>query len=271
MDAAFPLKFEERATAGALRPMFVGEAMTTRSHLSRHWLTTFSAATVFMVLAPQGGIALPGGGHPTNKSVTTYFSDTDSAGNPADMTSDGQGGYHDGVDGVTSFLTTNGYNGIVWGDWQFTTFNSTTRTVGHVFDTAEAVQPGDSHYQAPANPPFLGTQQLSSHAEVKCTLLNRSMLTMTAGSSFTCPLIDRFFTSTGVDYSLNPANSWSGYAETTDVLVTCNTADSVGCNDWFIDPIVTGQAVGRLTTPLKHGTGDEGDFYMAFHIHVTRP
>ena len=32
-----------------------------------------------------------------------------------------------------SFLTTNGYNGIVWGDWQFGTLNSTTRKVSISF------------------------------------------------------------------------------------------------------------------------------------------
>ena len=245
-----------------------------RTVSGRHLGLTAAVALTLMVFGARQGLAAPPGHGPppANISVTTSFSDTDSAGNPADITSDGIGAYHDNVDGVTSFLTTNGYNGIVWGDWQFGTFNSTARKVGHGFDMADAVQPGDPHFTAAANAPFLGYQDLSSHVEVKCTLLNRSMLTMTAGSSFSCPLVNRFFTSTGADYSLNPAFSWSGYAETTDVQVTCNTADSGGCNDWFIDPIVVGQAVGRLTTPGKgNKINNNGDFYMKFHMHVTRP
>jgi hypothetical protein len=99
------------------------------------------------------------------------------------------------------------------------------------------------------------------------------MLTMTAGSSFTCPLINRFNVS-GTDYGLSPAYSATHYAETTDVQVVCNTADSGGCNDWFIDPIGLGEAVGRLTTAAQKGNQppiNDGDFYMRFHIHITRP
>jgi hypothetical protein len=75
---------------------------------------------------------------------------------------------------------------------------------------------------------------------------------------------------------LHAGQSFTGFAETTDALVTCNTADSGGCNDWYIDPIVPGQAVGRLVGDWAgkgKGTGlpNGGDFYMKFHIHVTRP
>ena len=98
---------------------------------------------------------------------------------------------------------------------------------------------------------------------------------MTAGSSFPCPMPTTFHTSGNVLYRLDPAPSWSGYAETTDALVTCNTADADGCNDWFIDPIGgPGQAVGRLTHQSGKGkptTFNDGDFYMKFHVHITRP
>ncbi len=216
-----------------------------------------------------------GGGHPSNIPLTTYFSDLDSSGLPADIASDGLGAYSDGVAGVTSFLTTNGYNGIVWGDWQFDTYSSTTRAVNHSLDAADAVQPGDPHYTVTANPPFWGTQNLKSHIEVKCTLINNDMLTMAAGSSFTCPLMNRFNTAGNVDYGLSPAYSFTGYAETTDARIVCNTADAGGCNDWFIDPIGPGPAVGRLTTAStskKPGPPiNDGNFYMRFHIHLTRP
>jgi hypothetical protein len=227
------------------------------------------------VLTPQKAF----GGRPdacANAPVTTYFSDLDSQGLPSDIASDGLGGYQNYVDGITSFLTCQGYNGIGPGDWQFDSYNSTPRRVTQSLDNNEAILPGDPHYSAPANPPFWGTQSLKAHIEVKCTLLYNDMLTMTAGSSFTCPLIDRFNPAGNIAYRLSPAKSFTNYAETTDVRVSCNTANSGGCNDWFIDPIVPGQAVGRLVPDIppnqKHlGPVNDGDFYMRFHIHLTRP
>src|SRR5262245_17610878 len=72
-------------------------------------------------------------GQLSNLPITTTLTNTDSSGASADIQSDGPGSYFDGVEAVTSFLTTNGYNGIVWGDWQFGTLNSTTRKVGLSF------------------------------------------------------------------------------------------------------------------------------------------
>jgi hypothetical protein len=250
--------------------------MTNRGFLSCRLARFIEALALSLIVVRAQRIAAePPPGHPSNISVTTYFSDTDSGGNPSWISSDGSGAYHDGVDGVMSILTTNGYNGILWGDWQFDTLGG-ARTVGHLFDMAGAVLPGDPHYTAPANPPYLGTQNLNSRVQVKCTLLNSDMLTMNAGSSFTCPLHNKFNTTDGTQYFLDPANSWSHYAETTDVQVTCNTADSGGCNDWYIDPIPATGAVGRLTTPSPSKGKplpdiNDGDFYMKFHIHVTRP
>jgi len=68
-----------------------------------------------------------GASRQSNLPITTTLNGADSSGLPADIQSDGASAYSDGVAGVTSFLTTNGYNGIVWGDWQFGTLNSTTR------------------------------------------------------------------------------------------------------------------------------------------------
>jgi hypothetical protein len=239
----------------------------------------FRVAALVPLLA-LGGLATASAGKPgscTNAPLTTYFSDTDSAGNPTDIGSDGLGGYHDNVDGVTSFLTCNGYNGIKLGDWQFDSYSSTTRSVDESLDSNDAIVAGDPHFTTPANPPFWGTQGLKAHIEVKCTALSNDMLTMTAGSSFTCPLLNRFNTAGNIDYSLSPAFSFTGYADTTDAKVVCNTADAGGCNDWFIDPIDSvGGAVGRLATPWvgkgkPQGPIDDGDFYMRFHIHLTRP
>ncbi|PYX85686.1 MAG: hypothetical protein DMG68_17495, partial [Acidobacteria bacterium] len=54
------------------------------------------------------------------------------------------------------------------------------------------------------------------------------------------------------------------------------------CNDWFVDPIPVvnadgttspGQAIGRLVSfPVHNGAEtNDGDFYMTFHVHITRP
>jgi len=85
-----------------------------------HSLLLIVLASITFVNGPQPLSNLP---------ITTVFAMTDASGAVAEIQSDSLGPYHDGVDGVTSFLTTNGYNGIVWGDWQFGTLNSATRKV----------------------------------------------------------------------------------------------------------------------------------------------
>ena len=217
---------------------------------------------------PTGSQPLKGSGH-CIIPVTTAISDVDANGLPSTIASDGLGPYGHGINGVTWGLTSNGYNGIAFGDWQFGVYDSPSRVVNESLLFEDAVQPGDPHYTAPANPPFgFGTQASKAHIEVKCTLVNRSMLTMTAGQTFTCPLPNRFNVN-GQDYALSPAQSFNNFPEVTDVQVRCNTANAGGCNDWFIDPIGLGQAVGRL---VPTGTTiNDGDFYMRFHIHITRP
>jgi hypothetical protein len=222
-----------------------------------------------------GGGRCPSGSVPQSKTghciipVTTIISDVDANGLPADIASDGLGPYLHGGNAVTSWLTSNGYNRIQFGDWQFDTYASTERFVSHSLDPEDAVQPGDPHYTALANPPFWGTQTLTSRITVKCTLIFNNMLTMTAGSSFTCPMINKFNVG-GLDYHLNPGQSFDRFPEVTDAEVRCNTADSGGCNDWSIAPIDFDQAVGRLV-PASDTTINYGDFYMRFRIRITRP
>jgi hypothetical protein len=216
---------------------------------------------------PAGSVKQPTGGY-CIVPVTTNILAIDSNGLPATVADDGLGGYAQGVDGVTSWLTENGYNRIAFGDWQFGVYDSPSRVVNESLLLEDAVQPGDPNYTAPASPPFgFGTQASKAHIEVKCTLLNRSMLTMTAGQTFTCPLVNKFNVN-GQDYWLSPSLSFTHYAETTDVQVRSHTANSGGCNDWFIDPPGLGDAVGRLA---QGSEVNYGDFYMRFHIHVTRP
>src|SRR5215813_2982008 len=84
----------------------------------------------------------------SNLPITTDLLGADTSSAITDIQSDGLGPYHDGVGAVTSFLTTNGYNGIVWGDWQFGTLDSSTRKVYISFTNPVA---GGT---ATPNPPF---------------------------------------------------------------------------------------------------------------------
>src|SRR5262245_7500761 len=107
----------------------------------------------------------------SNLPITTAFSMTDASGAVADIHNDSLGPYFDGVDGVTSFLTTNGYNGLVWGDWQFGTLNSTARKVFISFMNPIPVINGGT---TTPNPPF-PTKNVIAHIEDKCTMISNSL------------------------------------------------------------------------------------------------
>jgi hypothetical protein len=236
---------------------------------------------------PQSSLAGPPGKPPkaSDIAVITTISDSD-AEHSYTVGSDGGGAYFDGVDNVISILTVNGYNGIPNGDWQFNKpvvkrkqrVNGRNMTIS--LNAADAVQIGDPHYTAPAIPPFWGTETVYAYAEVKCTFLNKSMLTMAANTTMTCPLlIDFFYGDPEVQYGLNPAHSFNNFPENTDAQITCESEDSGGCNAWSIDPYANPdpyggrdpvEAVGRLV-PHPDLTVNDGDFYMRFHIRVTRP
>ena len=100
-----------------------------------------------------------------------------------------------------------------------------------------------------------------------------------------CPAIFRFNWNSSLYYRVYLTGSWSGSAtETTYVQIQCNLLGSDGyCKDWYVDPIPVvnadgttspGQAIGRLVGITTRGTDtstNQGDFYMTFHVHVTRP
>src|SRR5262249_42745348 len=149
------------------------------------------------------------------------------------------------------------------------------RAVTESFFAADAIQPGDPHYQATANPPYVGSEpQTSVTMNVQCTCAGSSqgqlkdMYTMAAGDSFTCPLLNHW------GWSVAPAKTFTGYPETTDALVSCHAASGGHCVDWYIEPIdiqrpggTDVEAVGRLVGPptCKHcGNSDNGDYYMRF-------
>ena len=218
--------------------------------------------------------------------VSSSLADYDASNMPYSVQSDSDGGYRNGVSGVTSILVANGINGIVDGDWRLEMLGSTLRTVAITFSSANAVQPGDPGYTAPASPPYWGTQWLAVRMENKCTMDNHNMLSMKPGDSFPCVTIIRLPpSSSSTYYRLDMASSWTfmNEPETQNVQVSCNAADSGGCNDWFIDPVPVVNADGstspgrtraRLNLFNTHGSSsitNKGDFYVTFHFHVTRP
>jgi len=216
---------------------------------------------------------------PSTLPITSTFFSYDAANNIADIQSDGLDGstYYDGVDGVTTYLTCNGYNHQAFGDWQFGTLNSTVRKVSISF--ANAIQPSAGGTAVP-NPPFT-IKNVIAHVEDKCTQIANgsggwnNMLQMTAGQTFLCPLIVHFYDSNGAEYRIYMGPNWE--PETTYVQITCNSVatDNSGCNDWFIDPSpangLAGQATGRLVYFSKRATTNQGDYYFRFHFHLTRP
>lgn len=229
----------------------------------RSFLLIFLAATLYAKGSPRL----------SNLPITATFSSTDTSGVVADVQSDGLGSYSNNVAGVTSFLTTNGYNGIVWGDWQFDALSSTTRMVSISFVNPISVANGGT---AVPNPPFT-IKNVRAHIEDKCTQISNNMITMAANQTFVCPLIIHFFDSNGFEYRIYMGPNWE--PETAFVQVTCNAVATDGCNDWFIDPIpgrdVNGNPIpgtlGRLLYFTKHSSPNEGDYYFRFHFHLTRP
>jgi hypothetical protein len=241
---------------------------------SRSFLLIFLLNTLMWAKGPQ----------PSNLSVTTNFSSTDASGAITDIQTDGLGPYYDGVDGIGSILTTNGYNGQVWGDWQFDDLSSTTRKVSLSF--SNPIQPSQGGTAVP-NPPFT-LKNVSAHVEDKCTQISNgnggwnNMYQMKAGQTFQCPVIVHFFDSNGYEYRIYMGPNWE--PESTYGQVTCNSVDSDGgCNDWYIDPIpsgydqngnpIPGQSIGRLVYFPAHSrnTVNEGDYYFGHHFRVTRP
>lgn len=229
-----------------------------------------------LVLAPLA-IAKPASDIP----VTSNLADYDANNAAYYVQSDALGAYHNGA-AATSILVANGYNGITWGDWRLDLSSSTTRAIRVTFAQANAVQPGDPGYTAPANPPYWGTQFEAVRMENKCSLDHHDMLTMKAGDKFTCDLSIRF--PPGVHstfYRLEMDPTLLNEPETEQAQVSCNAANSGGCSDWFLDPIPVvnpdgSTSPGRTRARLdlvgsKGNPTNEGDFYLTFHFHVTRP
>lgn len=224
-----------------------------------------------------------------NVPVTTYLSDSNASAAPYTIQSDGQSGpahgvvgeYDNAQQGVTSILNANTYNRQPPGDWTLDLLGSTPRTVRLTLGPANEIPPGQPGYTVPPHPPFVGTDNLISKFEEKCTAVPLDMGTMNAvGQTIHCPALLRFNWG-ATYYRLLMTGSWGGsYPETTQVQIQCNQLGANGyCNDWFVDPIPVvnpdgstspGRAIARLVNP-SHTEINDGDFYVTFHVHVTRP
>lgn len=206
-------------------------------------------------------------------SVTSNLADNDSSGAPFYVQSDQGGAYQDGIAGIVSDLNVNWYLDL----------STSTRTVRVTFSD-NAVQPGDPAYIAPANPPYTGTEYQNAKLQVDCFRLNLDMLTMQAGNSIQCPALVRL-DETRLNYyrlDMGELKLQGDELETSLVNVQCNfvASDGSGCNDWTVDPIpvvnpdgstTAGRAVARLVYNSQTRLANEGDFYLTFHYHITRP
>jgi hypothetical protein len=216
--------------------------------------------------------------------ITQEISDTDGNGVPYAIQSDGTGLYKDGTSGGfagdVSILMTNVCGGLTWGD---RLLDLQLRQVKITLTDANALHAGDFGYQAPARP--FGTVSNAVRFMNKCTCgAGVSMYAMTAGAKIFCPMHLRLdpLDSTGSYYRIDMGTE--GENETENVQITCNAADGSGCIDWFIDPISDpdytenpGKTRARLNYFVScHGKNcapdpNYGDFYMTYHLHITRP
>ena len=228
---------QDRLSAVLHSPMLrAAEHTHDNHHNSKQQALRLRGFLLVLLATALAATAFGKGQAPGNLSVTTNFASADTSGTITDIQSDGLGSYFDGVGGVTSFLTTNGYNGQTWGDWQFDALSSTTRKVSISF--ANPIQPSAGGTAVP-NPPFT-IKNVIAHVEVKCTQMSNgsggwnNMYQMTINQTFQCPLITHFYDSNGYEYRIYSGPNWE--PETTFAQVTCNSVASAGgCNDWYIE------------------------------------
>lgn len=220
------------------------------------------------------GPGKPPGNTAPDLPVTSDIADQDSGGMLYSVQSDGFGEYDHGVNGTVSVLMANGYNRMTQGDWLLDL--DTVRTVRITLDASNRVD---------LSAPILGTLQNSARLQNPCTRGQKSMLTMHAGDAMTCPMLISGLPVAGSsnEYQLN-MNFWNAPG-TDEVLISCNSVDPLGsgCKDWSIDPIPVGYPgtstspgktrarLESVTTKGKSTVTPKGDYYLTFHIHVTRP
>jgi len=206
--------------------------------------------------------------------ITQTISDYDANNIPFYIQSDGLGAYINNLAtkgktaGTNSVLMSNVCNGLSNGDRLLESFD--VRKVVVTLNSLNAIQPGDPNYLVP--PVLVGTLTSTVRSMNTCTCdTNQSMYKMTAGSTIFCPMHFRL-----KDYNYRVDMGTTGENETERVQIYCNSADSAGCKEWTIDPLSStdyttnpGRTRARLVN-LNTGA-NMGNFYMTFHLYITRP
>lgn len=178
-----------------------------------------------------------------------------------DVQSDGAGAYLNGTDGVSSGVNVN---------WVLDLTTSALRTA------SVSLNSGVNGNTPPSGIQTSGQLKL----QVDCFRVNGNMLTMQQGQVSTCPALIRLPLINKLTYYVLSMGDLASNAGT-QVQVQCNSVAGGECNDWYVDPIGTlfnsdgsispGQAIARLNYVTQKGTTNDGDFYLTFHYHITRP
>ena len=166
------------------------------------------------------------------------------------------------------------------GDWELDMLNFTSSAQRKILiDLGDPVPTSGPNGSAPINPfGATGYQVVRARFISKCSEYGLNFLTMLPNTLYYCPLAIRFDDAAGIQYRLvqNPNN----FAESNLVQVTCMTTDSASkCNQWKIEPSamqLDGERKNvaqllKLTTSRQNPETDQGDFYLSFTIHVTKP
>jgi hypothetical protein len=245
-------------------------------------MKSFTFAIFILTFALAVGNAMAA---PTPKTqdipITQQISDYDANSVAYSIQSDGLGSYlhtvttvHNKSTGDYSVLMANVCNdkNLPNGDRLLETYGGSApvRTVKITLDSTNAIQSGDPNYVGPAQ--FFGVITSTVRNMNTCTCAtNQSMYAMGAGTTVFCPM---HFLLKAVNYRLEMAGP--GDYETQQVQIFCNAADSAGCKEWMIDPISNpdyttnpGRTRARLVD-LSNGQ-NIGDYYVTFHLHLTRP
>lgn len=231
--------------------------------------------------------AAPGGGKPSPDIPITHFVDDEDVNfTPYTIQRDGLGPYQHNVDKMASLIYAGGLNGHSFADrvLQSGVIGDYIRNLRITFSHENEVRPGDPGYLVPANPPLWGTVYDGVRFMNKCSETNSGFLPMSPGQKIICQMHMRLWPlgSNNNYYRLDMGTP--GEDETQRVQITCNAADSVGCKDWYVDPIPLVNADGS-TSPGKTRARlnyfyyiknkgymeNRGAFYMTYHLHVTRP
>lgn len=161
------------------------------------------------------------------------------------------------------------------GEWTLDSIfvSGSTRTVYLEFDQPIAgTGPNGGN---PVSPPS-GLYKAKVSSQCWRAPYSRSFLTLAPGDDMPCPMFVRFDTADGRAYYLHMSQSNPNFPQTDDVTVTCISGQPGPCSQWRIAPSTTnGSNIANLsymeTVRGKTVYVNQGDFYVAFSIIVSKP